>query len=272
VEAVRTGRTGPRGPGHRRLDPVRVGNDRRWPANGAPVACRGMFELDEARSIDRPAAEVWAVLVDFPNVPLWEDGVREVRQTSDGRPALGPRSWHAASSAVARASSTVGSSSGRTGASRRWRSSAVRCVARRPVTSWSRRARAPVGSSTRSTASCSLRLGWLTPLVPFMGRRLVRSNLARLERLVEDRAKCPRYVTVAAHRELSGVTGSVDAGFVAKARRTSWWRAPFASVAVVGSPATATWRPVRSITSKRSAATLADPDLRLGVSRRDDPL
>ena len=33
------------------------------------------------------------------------------------------------------------------------------------------------------------RLGWLTPLVPLMGRRLVRSNLARLERLVEDRAK-----------------------------------------------------------------------------------
>jgi len=48
-----------------------------------------MFELDEARSIDRPAAEVWDVLVDFPNVPLWEDGVREVRQTSDGRPTLG---------------------------------------------------------------------------------------------------------------------------------------------------------------------------------------
>jgi len=33
------------------------------------------------------------------------------------------------------------------------------------------------------------RLGWLTPLVPLMGRRLVRSNLARLERLVEDRAR-----------------------------------------------------------------------------------
>jgi len=33
------------------------------------------------------------------------------------------------------------------------------------------------------------RLGWLTPLVPLMGRRLVRSNLVRLERLVEDRAR-----------------------------------------------------------------------------------
>ena len=31
------------------------------------------------------------------------------------------------------------------------------------------------------------RLTWLTPLVPLMGRRLVRSNLRRLEELVQDR-------------------------------------------------------------------------------------
>jgi hypothetical protein len=34
-----------------------------------------MFELEETKAVDRPAAEVWTVLVDFPNVPRWEDGV-----------------------------------------------------------------------------------------------------------------------------------------------------------------------------------------------------
>jgi hypothetical protein len=34
-------------------------------------------------------------------------------------------------------------------------------------------------------------LAWLTPLIPFMGRRLIRSNLAALERLIEDAAGGP---------------------------------------------------------------------------------
>ena len=148
-----------------------------------------MFELDEARSIDRPAAEVWDVLVDFPNVPLWEDGVQEVRQTSDGRPALG-------TTFVARR--VFGG-----------RESMVDCR----IIEWAdgrvatmeiiggpvRRAAARYLVEPTSESACRVeysingelqsRLGWLTPLVPLMGRRLVRSNLARLERLVEDRAR-----------------------------------------------------------------------------------
>jgi len=148
-----------------------------------------MFKLDEARSIDRPAAEVWDVLVDFPNVPLWEDGVQEVRQTSDGRPALG-------TTFVARR--VFGG-----------RESMVDCR----IIEWAdgrvatmeiiggpvRRAAARYLVEPTSESACRVeysingelqsRLGWLTPLVPLMGRRLVRSNLARLERLVEDRAR-----------------------------------------------------------------------------------
>ena len=48
-----------------------------------------MFEIEEAIRIDRPAAEAWAMLIDFPNVPAWEDGVIEVRQTSSGSPSIG---------------------------------------------------------------------------------------------------------------------------------------------------------------------------------------
>jgi uncharacterized protein YndB with AHSA1/START domain len=148
-----------------------------------------MFKLDEARSIDRPAGEVWAVLVDFQNVPLWEDGVLEVRQTSDGRPALG-------TTFVARR--VFGG-----------RESMVDCR----IIEWEdghvatmeiiggpvRRAAARYLVEPTSESACRVeysingelqpRLAWLTPLVPLMGRRLVRSNLARLERLVEDRAK-----------------------------------------------------------------------------------
>jgi len=148
-----------------------------------------MFKLDEARSIDRPAAEVWDVLVDFPNVPLWEDGVLEVRQTSDGRPALG-------TTFVARR--VFGG-----------RESMVDCR----IIEWEggrvatmeiiggpvRRAAARYLVEPTSQSACRVeysingelkpRLAWLTPLIPFMGRRLVRSNLARLERLVEDRAR-----------------------------------------------------------------------------------
>ena len=148
-----------------------------------------MFKLDEARSIDRPAGEVWDVLVDFPNVPLWEDGVLEVRQTSDGRPALG-------TTFVARR--VFGG-----------RESMVDCR----IIEWAdgrvatmeiiggpvRRAAARYLVEPTSESACRVeysingelqpRLAWLTPLIPLMGRRLVRSNLARLERLVEDRAR-----------------------------------------------------------------------------------
>ena len=47
------------------------------------------YHFAESVRIDRSAAEVWAMLIDVPNVPDWEDSVLEVRQTSPGEPALG---------------------------------------------------------------------------------------------------------------------------------------------------------------------------------------
>ena len=48
-----------------------------------------MYRFTEFVLIDHAAADVWAMLIDFPNVPAWEAGVREVRQTSAGQPTLG---------------------------------------------------------------------------------------------------------------------------------------------------------------------------------------
>ena len=147
-----------------------------------------MFELEETKAVDRPAAEVWTVLVDFPNVPRWEDGVLEVRQTSPGRPALG-------TTFIAR----------RVFAGRetsmdcriiewqdeRWvtmeiKGGPVRRAAVRYLVEATGDRASRVVYSIRG--ELQPRLAWVTPLIPLMGRRLVRSNLVRLERLVQDGA------------------------------------------------------------------------------------
>jgi uncharacterized membrane protein len=148
-----------------------------------------MFKLDESRSIDRPAAEVWDVLVDFPNVPLWEDGVQEVRQTSDGRPALGTtfvarRVFGGRESMV---DCRIIEWEGRRVATMEIIGGPVRRAAARYLVEPTSESACRVEYSING--ELQPRLAWLTPLIPFMGRRLVRSNLARLERLVEDRAK-----------------------------------------------------------------------------------
>ena len=48
-----------------------------------------MFSLSQSLQIDRPAAEVWPYLIAFEQVPLWEDGVVEVRQVTPGPPGVG---------------------------------------------------------------------------------------------------------------------------------------------------------------------------------------
>ncbi len=145
-----------------------------------------MFEIEEAISVGCPAAEAWAMLIDFPNVPAWEDGVLEVRQTSPGSPTVG-------TTLVARRAYGP------------WKTN-VDCR----ITDWqddrsvtmeilggpTRRATAryavePVGDDAcRVTYSGSgeLRplLVWLSPIIPSVGRRLVRGNLARLKHRLEE--------------------------------------------------------------------------------------
>lgn len=147
-----------------------------------------MYHLTESVRIDRPAAEVWAMLIDFPNVPAWEDGVLEVRQTSPGQPTMG-------TTFVARR--VFGG-----------RETLIDCQiieweADRLVTmelkgGLVRRASATYAVEPTSTEACQVTystqgqmrtlLAWATPLIPAMGRRLVRGNLARLAGLLDEAA------------------------------------------------------------------------------------
>ena len=147
-----------------------------------------MYKLSESVLIDRPLADVWAVLIDFPNVPAWEKDVLEVRQTSPGTPALG-------TTFVARR--LLGG-----------RESLSDCR----ITGWEdgrfvtmelrggvvRQASVTYAVEAVDTDSCQVTysiegqmrplLAWATPFIPAIGRRLVRSNLADLARLTREAA------------------------------------------------------------------------------------
>ena len=147
-----------------------------------------MFHLTEAIRIERPAAEAWAMLVDFPSIPLWESGVLEVRQTSPGEAAVG-------TTLVAR----------RVYAGREtnvdcrildWQ--ADRSVTMEILGGPTKRAVAtyevePIGDDACQvtyTVDGEMRrgLGWLTPVIPRVGRGLVRTNLVSLGRRLEEAA------------------------------------------------------------------------------------
>ncbi len=147
-----------------------------------------VYYLTESVDIDRPSAFVWAMLIDFPNVPAWEKDVLEVRQTSPGLPATG-------TTFVARR--LFGG-----------RESLIDCR----ITGWEdghsvtmeltggvvRRASVTYAVEPRGVASCRVSyaiegqmralLAWTTPFIPAIGRRLVRGNLANLARLAEGAA------------------------------------------------------------------------------------
>ena len=147
-----------------------------------------MFQLTETVRIDRPAAEVWAMLTDFPNVPTWEDGVLEVRQTSPGRPAIGAtfvaRRVYGGRETIVDCRITD------------WQ--VDRSVTMEIIGGPTRRASVRYAVEPMGDRACRVTysaqgemrplLAWLTPLVPAMGRRLIRSNLATLERLLEAAA------------------------------------------------------------------------------------
>lgn len=51
----------------------------------------GVFSFGSSLRIDYPANLIWAYLVAFEQVPLWERGVVEVRQVTPGQPEVGTR-------------------------------------------------------------------------------------------------------------------------------------------------------------------------------------
>jgi carbon monoxide dehydrogenase subunit G len=144
-----------------------------------------MFRLTEAVRIDRPTAKVWAVLTDFPKVPAWERGVIEVRQTSPGRPGIGTT---LAARRVYGGRDTVVDCR-----IVEWQDD--RLVTMEIVGGPTRRTFATYAVEPIDDDACQVTysvngemrplLAWLTPLIPAMGRRLVRTNLASLKRLIE---------------------------------------------------------------------------------------
>ena len=144
-----------------------------------------MFQLKETVAIGRPAAEAWAVLVDFPHVPAWERDVLEVRQASPGSPGVGTtlvaRRVYAGRATVVDCR-IVAWQDGRSvtmeiigGPTRR----TFACYAVEPIGDKACRVTYSVEGEMRSL------LRWLTPIIPAAGRRLVRTNLGALKRLIE---------------------------------------------------------------------------------------
>jgi hypothetical protein len=154
----------------------------------AAAYAEAVYTLAESVGIDWSSADVWAILIDFPNVPAWEKDVLEVRKTSPGAPTLG-------TTFVARR--LFGG-----------RESLIDCR----ITAWQdgravtmelvggvvRRASVTYAVEPTGVDSCRVSysiegqmrtlLAWTTPFIPAIGRRLVRGNLANLARLAEGAA------------------------------------------------------------------------------------
>ena len=137
-----------------------------------------LYRFTEFVHIDHAAADVWAMLIDFPNVPAWEAGVLEVRQTSSGQPSVG-------TTFVARR--VFGG-----------RETIIDCQ----IVAWDagrlvtmelkgglvRRASVTYAVESMGERSCRVTystegamrplLAWATPFIPAAGKRLIRGNLA----------------------------------------------------------------------------------------------
>lgn len=145
-----------------------------------------MYRLTETVRIDSPAADVWAMLIDFPNVPRWEDGVLEVRQTSPGEPGLG--TTFVARRVFGRRETLIDCRIVEWEADRLVTMELKGGLVRRALVTY---AVAPAGDRacqvTFSTqGEMRALLAWTTPFIPAMGRRLIRANLATLERLLQE--------------------------------------------------------------------------------------
>jgi carbon monoxide dehydrogenase subunit G len=144
-----------------------------------------LFRLTETVHIDRPTAEVWSLLTDFPRVPAWERDVLEVRQTSPGPPGVGTT---LAARRVYGGRETIVDC-------RILEWQADRSVTMEIVGGPTRRTSATYAIEPIDDHACQVTysvegemrplLAWLTPVIPAMGRRLVRVNLASLKRLAE---------------------------------------------------------------------------------------
>jgi hypothetical protein len=144
----------------------------------------GEFRLRESVGIDQSAAVVWPYLIAFEQVPTWEEGVTEVRQLTAGEPAVGTKI--VARRMYGREESTV---QGVITDYQPGRSATMTIIGGPVLVSHATYEVQPIDDvrcrvvySVRATMRGPVRL--LTPILPTLGKRVVRRNLARLRRRV----------------------------------------------------------------------------------------
>ncbi len=143
-----------------------------------------MFHVARQRTLPFPSETVWRYLIDFPNVPTWEDGVLEVRQTTPGAARVGTmlvaRRVYAGRESLVDCR-IVEWDEGR---------SVTMVIEGGPVrtatVSYAVESSGPAACVVTYTSDVTLRgpLGLLTPLIRLVGKRLVDGNLERLERRI----------------------------------------------------------------------------------------
>lgn len=145
------------------------------------------FHFSSNILINRPLTEVWRILIDFPHMPSWEQGVVEVRQVPPGAPGLETR-FVVRRIYLGRETLIEGRISA-------WENLRGATMALRggPLHHASVRYAVEPARSEQTvvtyTAEAELRpaLKVLTPLMPALGRAGAKQNLATLKRLLEAR-------------------------------------------------------------------------------------
>jgi hypothetical protein len=144
-----------------------------------------VFSFSQILQIDHPAPLVWTYLVAFEQVPLWEQGVLEVRQVSPGVPTVGTEIF-ARRIYVGRETELAG----RIVAFNDGRSTTMSLRGGPLDEAFVEYAVEPVDAS-RSVVTYRARgnlirpLRFLHPILPVIGRAEARKNLASLKRRID---------------------------------------------------------------------------------------
>jgi hypothetical protein len=148
-----------------------------------------MFAFESSIVVERDSQDVWRWLIDFPRVPLWEQGVLAVRQVSPGPAAVGTillvrRAYFGR---VTEVECRITGWQEQRSVTMALRGGPLRhatvCYAVEPAGD----GRAMVTYTGSGELVPALQV--LTPLMPALGRATERRNLATLKRLLEAPAQ-----------------------------------------------------------------------------------
>jgi carbon monoxide dehydrogenase subunit G len=144
-----------------------------------------VFRFSRSIRVLRPLVDVWRALIDFPQVPSWERGVLEVRQTSPGAPGVGTTLVvrHVYVGRVALVDCRITDWEEQRGATMALRGGPLRRASVRYAVEPAGSDQTVVTFSAEGELIAALKL--LTPLMPVVGRAGAKQNLAHLKRLLE---------------------------------------------------------------------------------------